>query len=200
MIRAPFNRHCNLRVAGALGVALRLGAAEHGPCLDGASPAGTIRRGGLLMENATGEWLAALILDHLDLLAAEATATALAQVPWYQTFPPAAVREMFRESYRALAQVFPTHDITPMRNYVEEVITERLRSGAPAEGLIAVATILEDEIHRLIERDSRDNPRRGADAARQLMAVTKNMRMIMSGINLRLLTERAPEPRRSDPG
>ena len=152
------------------------------------------------MENATGEWLAALILDHLDLLAAAATATALAQVPWYQTFPPAAVREMFRQSYRALAQVFPTHDITPMRRYVEEVITERLRSGAPAEGLIAVATILEDEVHRLIERESRDDPRRAADAARQLMAVTKNMRMIMSGINLRLLTERAPGPRRPDQG
>ena len=59
------------------------------------------------MENATGEWLAALILDHLDLLAAQATATALAQVPWYRTFPPVAVREMFRQSYRALAQVSP---------------------------------------------------------------------------------------------
>jgi hypothetical protein len=32
------------------------------------------------------------------------------------------------------------------------------------------------------------------------MAVTKNMHMIMSGINLRLLTEQRPGPRRPDPG
>lgn len=141
------------------------------------------------MAKTVGLWLSELILAHLDTLAAEAVAMAQAQVPWYSTLPAPAVHTVFVNTFQALAATCAAEDVGPMRTYVERVVVDRLNNGAPAEGLIALATLLEGTIHRLINRDGSGDPLRAAQASRQLMAYTKSLRMLMSGINLRLLIQ-----------
>ena len=139
------------------------------------------------MSKVVGSWLSDLILAHLDSLANEAVAIAQAQVPWYSTLPTPAVHRIFVTTYQMLAATCAADDVLPMQIYVERVIEDRISSGAPAEGLIALATLLEGTIHRLINRESTADPLRAAQASRQLMSYTKSLRMLMSGINLRLL-------------
>jgi len=141
------------------------------------------------MSKATGLWLSELILAHLEPLASEAVAIAQAQVPWYQALSAPAVQAIFATTYRILAETCATDDVTPMQTYVERVIVDRIHSGVPAEALIALATLLEGTIHRLINRESTADPLRAAQASRQLMGHTKNVRMLMSGLNLRLLMQ-----------
>ncbi len=141
------------------------------------------------MSKATGLWLSELILAHLEPLASEAVAIAQAQVPWYQELPVPAVQAIFATTYRILAETCASDDITPMQTYVDRVITDRIHSGVPAEGLIAVATLLEGTIHRLINRESTADPLWAAQASRQLMGHTKNLRLLMRGISLRLLMQ-----------
>ncbi len=141
------------------------------------------------MSKAGGLWLSDLILTHLDSLATEAVAIAQAQVPWYQTLPMSVALEIFVNTYRALAETCAADDVEPMRTYVSQVIEDRIRGGAPAEGLIALATLLEGTIHRLINRESSADPLWAAQVSRQLMGQTKSIRMLMSGINLRLATQ-----------
>ncbi|MDQ2809461.1 MAG: hypothetical protein M3Z04_21510 [Chloroflexota bacterium] len=141
------------------------------------------------MSKAVGLWLSDLILAHLDTLASEAVAIAQAQVPWYSTLPAPAVQAVFVTTYQMLAATCAADDVLPMQTYVERVIMDRINNGAPAEGLIALATLLEGTIHRLINREGSADPLRAAHASRRLMDYTKSLRLLMSGINLRLLMQ-----------
>ncbi|HMA33042.1 MAG TPA: hypothetical protein VKY74_01075 [Chloroflexia bacterium] len=143
------------------------------------------------MENPTGIWLSELILTHADRLALQAVVAACAQVPWYRQFPPDVLQGTFVSTYQTLAQVFPTLDITPMRVYMDRVIVERIRAGAPAESLMAVASLLESGVHALIDQQPAPGAARAAEAHRLTLAITKNLRLILSGINLRLLTDQS---------
>ena len=134
------------------------------------------------------EWLADLILAHLSQLTAQATAHARAQVPWYQAQPEARIHNLLAGDYRALAVALRANDIPGLRVHVERVTQDCIRSGAPAIELIQVAELVEAEVRILIEADLTENSALAADAMRRMQTLTKNIRMIISAINLRLLT------------
>lgn len=141
------------------------------------------------MDVPTGTWLSQLILAHLDPLAAQAVTTAQAQVPWYREIGRDRLHTVFKAAYATLATIFPANDLTPMRQYMEQVIAERLQQGAPAEGLIHVATILEAGVLALIDQEREAAPQHTVAATRQMQVATKNLLLIISGINLRVLSK-----------
>ena len=141
------------------------------------------------MDLSTGNWLATLILNNADHLARMAVMTARAQVPWYRSIDPDRLQVLFVRAYQALALSFSTGGIAPMRSYIEQVIPQRLQDGAPAEGLIQVATLLEAGVQQLIARERAADPAQVSGAERQLSTVVKSMRLVISGINLRLLNK-----------
>jgi hypothetical protein len=143
------------------------------------------------MPNTHGHWVSELIKANLDELATEAVTLAQAQVTLYSRLSTEVVKDMFTTTYRALADTLDSGSIEPMRAHMEVVIPSRIQSGASAESLIALATLLEGTVHRLILREQPD-PLVAAEASRSLMAQTKNARLILTGINLRLLTQRRP--------
>lgn len=140
------------------------------------------------MPNIIGHWVAELIRINLDELATEAVTLAQNQVALYNRLPTEVVKDIFATTFRALADTLDSGTIEPMRAHMEVVIPSRIQSGASAESLIALATLLEGTVHRLILREQPD-PMVAAEASRSLMAQTKNARLILTGINLRLLTQ-----------
>jgi hypothetical protein len=144
------------------------------------------------METLAGAWLSDLIRSNLTSLAVNATTVARAQVPWYRNVPPEQLRGMLATSYTMLAQTLLSGDITPMRTHMEQVITERLSQGAPVEGILHLSTLLEAGVTDLIHRDPQVDPARVAAAERLLVMTSKNLRLIISGINLRLLSKLPP--------
>jgi hypothetical protein len=99
---------------------------------------------------------------------------------------------MLATSYTMLAQTLLTGDITPMRTHMEQAITERLSQGAPVEGILQLSTLLEAGVRDLILRETTADPTRVAAAERLLVMTSKNLRLIISGINLRLLSKLPP--------
>lgn len=144
------------------------------------------------METLAGAWLSDLIRANLIGLVDYAVTVARAQVPWYRDVPPEQLEGMFTVSYRMLAQTLLTGDINPMRAHMEQVITERLRQGAPVEGILQLSTLLEVGVRDLMERQVGAEPARVAGAERLLVTTSKNLRLIISGINLRLLSKLPP--------
>ncbi len=141
------------------------------------------------METLSGAWLSDLIRSNLTSLTTYAVTVARAQVPWYRTVPPEQLEVMFTTSYRVLAQTLLTGDISPMRGHMEQAITERLRQGAPVEGILQLSTLLEVGVRDMMARQAGADPDRIAGAERLLVMTSKNLRLIISGINLRLLSK-----------
>ncbi len=147
--------------------------------------------------SANTDWAARLIDSHRDALTERALDLARAQIPWYHSQSPDTLRRMFSDDYRALAQVLRTNDTAALRTHIEQVATECIHRGAPAAGLIAMASLLEESVRALIEREAA-NPAVAAEATRRVQVITKNISMILSGVNLRLLTQsQQPPPDRS---
>jgi len=144
------------------------------------------------METLAGAWLSDLIRANLPGLTDYAVTVARAQVPWYRTVPPEQLQGMFATTFRMLAQTLLTGDIAPMRGHMEQAITERLSQGAPVEGILQLSTLLEAGIRDLIRQQQGADPQRVAGAERLLVMTCKNLRLIISGINLRLLSSLPP--------
>lgn len=144
------------------------------------------------METLAGAWLADLIRSNLFSLSESAMTVARAQVPWYHNVPPEQLQTMFSTTYWMLGQTLLTGDISPMRGHMEQAITERLRQGAPVEGILQLSTLLEAGVIELIHHQQGVEPLRVASAERLLVMTSKNLRLIISGINLRLLSRLPP--------
>ena len=136
-----------------------------------------------------------LILNHCAQLTHRTAEQARAQVPWYRNLAPDALDRMFTGDYQRLAQTLQTNDMVALRTYVEQTGQERLQMGAPAESLIAVATLMEENVRRLIDMELATNPMIARDATRRVQSTIRNIRMILSGLNLRrLTTDQHPPP------
>src|SRR5690348_9190273 len=146
------------------------------------------------LPNKEGLMLAQLIRTQSAGLIERTVEQACAQVPWYRTLAPDAIQRMFTQDYQALAQVLESNDNAALRVYVVETGEQRLETGAPAESLIAVATLIEENVRRLIDRELASDPTAIHDATRRVQIVTKNIRMILSGINLRRLVNAPRQP------
>lgn len=132
--------------------------------------------------------LTQLILGHSTQLATRTVEQAWAQVPWYRTLSPATLDRMFLSDYQQLAEMLQTNDVMALRTYIEQTGQERLQMGAPAESLIAVAALMEENLRRLIEDDLKAHPVVAREATRRVQTIIRNIRMILSGLNLRRLT------------
>ena len=143
-------------------------------------------------SNQEGLTLAQLIRTQSAVLIEHTVEQACAQVPWYRTLPPEALHRMFNQDYQALARVLESNDTAALRVYVVETGEQRLQTGAPAESLIAVATLIEENVRRLVDRELAGDPTAAHDATRRVQIVTRNIRMILSGINLRMVINARP--------
>jgi hypothetical protein len=139
---------------------------------------------------------AILITTHLDSLVARTLQIAVAQVPWYHNFAEAELAQMFRRDYQALAEVLGNNNMAALRTYVEQTGMARIAQGASAPELITIATLLEAGVSHLIATEMGTASTQAAEATRRVQMVIKNMRMILSGINLRLLTHVNSSPPR----
>jgi hypothetical protein len=136
--------------------------------------------------------LAQLILANHGALTERAVEQARAQVPWHRTLAPGPLHRMFTQDYRALAEMLESNDTAALRAYVIQTGEQRIQMGAPAESLIAGATLIEENVRWLIDRELAADPAVAREATRRVQIATKNIRMILSGINLRLLVNARP--------
>jgi len=137
--------------------------------------------------------LSQLILRHGPQLTHRTVEQACAQVPWFRSLSPDLLDRMFTGDYQRLAQMLQSNDVATLRTYIEQTGEERLEMGAPAESLIATAALMEENVRRLIDTELAPYPNVARDATRRVQAAIRNIRMILSGLNLRRLTsERTP--------
>ncbi|HMA36473.1 MAG TPA: hypothetical protein VKY74_18595 [Chloroflexia bacterium] len=144
------------------------------------------------METPTGTWLAELILSHLDELAATLGEAARRDIPLYRAMEPAVVHPLFAALYQVLAQTLAAGDMAPMRTYLQHVTVSRIRDGAAAASFIKLAEISDATVDRLVQRELPHDPAFAAEALRQVHTVSQNVRLILSEINLQLLSQRPP--------
>jgi hypothetical protein len=137
---------------------------------------------------------AAPLPASLEPLVTRTVARLRSQVRWYQTLDPPVLQEMVRQDYQALGEALATNDMVVFRRYVEQSGEARLRAGAPAASLIAGISLLEEEVLFFWAFGGTDPAGQG-ESTRQLQSILRNMRMILSGVNLRLLTATTPPPR-----
>ncbi len=135
-----------------------------------------------------------LILQHTPVLARRTAAQACAQMPWYRSQAPNLLDHMFARDYQQLAQMLQSADVATLRTYIEQSGEERLQMGASAESLIAVAALMEENVRRLIDTELSGSPTVAKDATRRVQAAIRNIRMILSGLNLRRLTNEHHQP------
>jgi hypothetical protein len=102
---------------------------------------------------------------------------------------------MFTGDYRRLAQVLQTNDVATLRTYIEQTGQERLEMGAPAERLIAIAALMEENVRRVIDTELAPYPNVARDTTRRVQAAIRNIRMILSGLNPRRITTERTTPR-----
>jgi len=141
-----------------------------------------------MQDSATGTWIAALISTNLETLASETATAVFQRVPFYRSLGAAGVQAAFADILMVLTQVFPAGDLQPLSLYLERVVPRRLVSGAAADALIEATAIIDDQLCRLISREMEDQSARIAEAIRSIHAVNHAQRMMISEINLRLLT------------
>jgi hypothetical protein len=132
--------------------------------------------------------LTQLILQHCPQLTTRTMEQACAQVAWFRTLAPTTLERMFTEDYQQLAQMLQTNDVGMLRTYIEQTGQARLQMGAPAESLIAAAVLMEENLRRLIDAELAPYPLAARDATRRVQTAIRNVRMILSGLNLRRLT------------
>src|SRR5262245_43938443 len=119
------------------------------------------------------QWIAQLILSHLNTLTDTAVAQARAQVPWHRAQPEAQIRTMLLADHRALAQAVLSNDSAELRAHVERETEACIQRGAPAAGLILVAGLIEEGVRKLIEEELAHDPTQAADATRRMQTLTK---------------------------
>ena len=139
-----------------------------------------------------GSWLAQLIQAHLEELAAGLGDAARQQIPLYRALDPALVQLLFTAFYQVLAQTFALNDIMPMRRYLENVTSDRIRDGASAAAFIQLAAIGATQLNLLLAQAAPDDPHLIREATRHLQSVNTQVRLILSEINLHLATHVPP--------
>jgi hypothetical protein len=134
---------------------------------------------------AGGPWIAALIEANLDALAVEAAAEGCERIPFYRTLPRGELEQGFRYSWQMQASAF-YGDPLPLRNHMRAIVTARVESGATIADMMDASDLMRDllvaRIHAALA------PRPTHEAVRQVEALHKTLRMLISGINLQLLT------------
>jgi hypothetical protein len=140
------------------------------------------------MSTSAGPWLANLVMDHAEDLATGLARSAQRQIPFYATWDARRVDHTIHLLYQALAQVFATGDMAPMRAYLERLVSTRPQpGGSTGSECIWLLERLEESLRPLIARQPAD-PRRLAEAQRLLRSAGRNARLIISEINLQTLT------------
>lgn len=132
--------------------------------------------------------LLAQIQAERPALVSQTTERLRVEVPWFQRLPAAIITGWIEEDIAALNQLLTAPDGRAARQQVTAIGSARIRAGAPATDLIAAASILAEEVQALILR-AFDDPSTAGAASRRLQSATKNIRMILSGVNLQMLMD-----------
>jgi hypothetical protein len=67
--------------------------------------------------------------------------------------------------------------------------------GAPAERLIAIAALMEENVRRAIDTELAPYPNVARDVTRRVPAAIRKIRVILSGLNPRRITSERTTPR-----
>ncbi len=133
-------------------------------------------------------WLAALIRRHQAALAAELAAVAQQTIPFYHRTPHATLEASFARFYAALATA-AAGDLDPLRSYLTTVVAVRLAAGVEAQQFIALAQLTTGGVRGLIEAERATQPDHASLATQQFTGLLMTIRLILSEVNLRRLTQ-----------
>ncbi len=142
------------------------------------------------MRATTADWLAASITAHRDRLAGDLGAFAQQQVPFYSTFDRAQLLEGMQQYFEAMARAIAGTDMTPLRAYLEQTIAAQIQQGAEGANYIGLINYADDLVAALITQEATDAAQ-GDDARRTASSTSRNARLIVSEINLKLLIDPA---------
>ncbi|HMA38084.1 MAG TPA: hypothetical protein VKY74_26790 [Chloroflexia bacterium] len=139
------------------------------------------------MDTPVGPWCARLIQEHLVALADEMVQWARAMDP--QEFPPdrASDRDRFMRFYSVIAQALDTGDKQAAIATFEQMAEERLRTKVRADSIIKLVDHGGDALAHLIGAQP-VAATTAADALRQVRSLLAACRMILSKVNIQLLT------------
>jgi hypothetical protein len=127
-------------------------------------------------------------MDHGEDLSATLAQATQRQIPFYTTWEVAHIHESIAEYIQALAQVFATGDMAPVRACLEPLVSARIRQGATGTDYIWLLDRVEESMRGLIEHQTPADPRRTTEASRLIRSASRNARLIISEINLQTLT------------
>ena len=139
------------------------------------------------MQNLAGPWAARLIQEHLDALADDMVLWARLSDP--QEFPPERTtdRGRFRQFYRVIADALASGDRQVALATFEQMAQERLRTKVRADSIIKLVDYGGDALVQLIGAQP-VTAATASDALRQVRVLLANARMILSKVNIYLLT------------
>jgi hypothetical protein len=141
----------------------------------------------MTFSTTRGPWIAALIEANLDALAVEAAAEGCRRIPFYRTLPRAELEQGYRTSWQMQATAF-NGDLAPLRNHMRAIVTARVESGATVGDMMDAADLMRDVLIARIRATPAPAATPIHEAIRQVEALHTTLRMLISGINLQLLT------------
>ncbi len=139
------------------------------------------------MQTPAGTWCTRLIQENLEALADEMVLWARATNP--DEFPAdrSTDHARFLRFYRVIAQGLETGDTQAAAAAFEQMAEERLRTKIQAVSIIKLVDHGGDALVQLIGAQSVDSMTASV-ALRQVLALIANCRMILSKVNIQLLT------------
>ncbi len=142
------------------------------------------------MTATTADWLAASITAHSAVLAGDLGAFAQQQVPFYSTIDRARLLAGMQRYFEARARAIADTDMAPLRAYLEQTLSAQIQQGAEGAIYIGLINHADDLVAALIAHEA-PNAAQGDDARRTARSTSRNARLIVSEINLKLLTDPA---------
>ncbi len=141
----------------------------------------------MTFTTTTGPWIAALIETNLDRLAAEAATEGRVRIPFYRTLPLASLQDGFRTSWQMQAAAFGGNH-APLRAHMLAIVTARVESGASIIDMLDAADLMRDLLTACVHATTDAGSGPHHEVIRQVEALHKTLRMLISAINLQLLT------------
>ena len=139
------------------------------------------------VQNPAGSWCTRLIREHLEGLAEEMVQWARTTIP--DEFPQDRITDhaRFLRFYSVIAQALETGDTQAAAATFEQMAEERLRTKVKAASMIKLVDHGGDALVQLIGVQPVD-AMTASVALRQVLALIANCRMILSKVNIQLLT------------
>lgn len=140
-------------------------------------------------EAHTGLWLAELVRERVEELAAEFARDARDRIPFYRQLDPGMVHRLFVRFYEVFAEACALGNVAPLRPYFREIMKARLQVGVAPQEFIDLAVYSYEAMCRLLERERAAHPVEVAAALHRVQMLLQSIRLLLSELNLQFLTE-----------